>query len=239
MAGKFTYLGSARFDKLSPNTLMMPTPWSSTMATLIDSENTSYNTKSSFGTLKPWVSSIIMRPSIFMLSNNSWLMSFTQTLPHKLSASSNLDSNIPMTFGHSFIQFLDNSTLRHTNSNLIVTLNHGLMLKLKQNKSNSKRPDSSYLSSRDVPFSSPHILIYVDFSPIVHSQAPPLISFQVVFVRHSFIQVQTHPFFDRQFMVQTHIQEIACHFSDLTLSNHFFLFVSTIITPLTTLYMMI
>ena len=74
-------------------------------------------------------------------------------------------------------------------------------------------PHMGFSSNYSIP--PPLISIYVDdFFLFVRFQAPPFFPSQVLFPRHSsppFIQVQTHPFFDRQFIVWTHIHDIARH----------------------------
>ena len=83
----------------------------------------------------------------------------------------------------------------------------------KRNDSDLKKLDSSHLPSRGVPFSSPHITIYVNnLFPSICFQVPSFISLGVDFPNYSgppFVRVWTDPSFDRLFNIHIHIYKLA------------------------------
>lgn len=185
IAGKLIYPKFAESDSFSSSSLMMLTLWSNTMVTLMGSRNMLCYMRSSSGMLRRKGSFITTKPSISTSSENSWLMSLTQTLPHKPSVSFNQDLNIQMTSGLSSIPFSAALTPHHTNLNWTATSSLELMPMPKPNEHNLRSSDNFH-STRDTFSLSPSISIFINKPfPFVHFQVPFSIPLCIDFPNHS------------------------------------------------------
>jgi len=134
------------------------------------------------------------------------LITTTPTLPNAPSEYIKARSTMPETSGEWSTPFSTESTPLPTTSNWTATSSREWM-------NTPSRSDSILRRMNDSNFFPPRIFIYTDnFMPSIQFQVPFSIPFTISFPRHSgpsFVQVLTHPLFDRHFSIQIRIHKFA------------------------------